>query len=93
MALMGYYFPTAIGLVKLTPEVVENLPSAAGAILGTAARSDPFHVRRVNAESQIEEVDRSDELLERIRAEKIDAVISIVGTHPLSIPLSFTAKD
>jgi ATP-dependent phosphofructokinase / diphosphate-dependent phosphofructokinase len=73
------------GLVKLTPETVGHLSSAAGSILGTAARSDPFHVRSINAEHQVEEIDRSDDLLESIRGHNIDAVISVVGPGALSI--------
>ena len=73
------------GLVKLTRETVGHLSSAAGAILGTAARSDPFHVRSINAEHQVEEIDRSDDLLETIRGHNIEAVISVVGARALSI--------
>ena len=73
------------GLVTLTPETVGRLSSAGGAILGTAARCDPFHVRAINAEHQVEEIDRSDDLLESIRGHDIEAVISVVGSRALSI--------
>ncbi len=62
----GLLFPDRYpdgGLVKLTPQVVENLAGTTGCIVGTAAQSDPFHVRTLNAEDQVEELDRSDELL------------------------------
>lgn len=75
------------GMVKLTPQVVENLSATGGAILGNATRTDPFHVRQVNADNQIEEVDNSGELIARINAGKIEAVISIVGGRALSILL------
>ena len=84
----GLLFPERYpdgGLVKLTRETVGHLSSAAGAILGTAARSDPFHVRSINAEHQVEEIDRSDDLLETIRGHNIEAVISVVGSRALSI--------
>src|SRR5512136_622236 len=73
------------GLVKLHPQAVENLSAGGGAILGNATRTDPFHVRQVNAENMVEELDRSGDLLARIAAEKIDAVISVVGPQALSI--------
>ena len=73
------------GLLPLTPEIVERLSAGGGAILGNTTRSDPFRVRHVNAENQVEEVDRSGELIARIGAEKIDAVISVVGPRALSI--------
>ncbi|HET9846168.1 MAG TPA: 6-phosphofructokinase [Nitrospira sp.] len=84
----GLLFPERYserGLLKLTPQLVENCSASGGAILGNATRTDPFHVREVNAENMVEEVDRSGDLLARIAAEKIDAVISIVGPRALSI--------
>jgi len=91
----GLLFPEQYpegGLVRLTPQIVENLAYIPGAILGTAARNDPFHVRTVNAENQVEEVDRSDELLETLRAEKIDAIISIVEGRALGILCKLARK-
>lgn len=73
------------GLLKLTPQVLENCSASGGAILGNATRTDPFRVRKVNAENMVEEVDRSGDLVDRIAAEGIDAVISIVGPRALSI--------
>src|SRR5512139_3458424 len=91
----GLLFPDRYsdgGLVKLTPQIVENLTGATGCILGTAAQSDPFHVRTINAENMVEEVDRSDELLGMIQKEKIDAVISVVGARALSILWKLSRK-
>lgn len=73
------------GLVPLTTQTVEHQASAAAALLGTTARTDPFRARRVNAENQVEEVDRSDELLQALRAQKVDAVIAVTGSRGLSV--------
>ena len=73
------------GLVTLTPGVIENLDPSAAGILGQSARVDPFHVRRVNEDEMVEEVDLSDRLLEKLKEEKIDALISVVGGRGLSI--------
>ena len=73
------------GLVLLDRQLVENLNPAAGGVLGQSARVDPFHVRQVNEDSLAEEVDMSDRLLERLKEEKIDALISVVGSRGLSI--------
>ena len=74
------------GLVLLTPQIIENLDAAAaGGILGQSVRVDPFHVRQVNNDNQVEEVDMSDELLNTLRDEMIDALISVVGGRGLSI--------
>ncbi len=69
------------GLVTLSPELIENLDPATGGILGQAPSVDPFHARTVDSE----EVDLSDELLTRLKAENIDALISVVGNQGLSI--------
>lgn len=80
------------GLVNLTPRMMEDLVGADGCILGTATQSDPFRVRTVNAENFVEEVDRSDELLEKLRQERIDAVISVVGSRALGILWKLSRK-
>ena len=73
------------GLVVLDRQRIENLDPAAGGVLGQSARVDPFHVRQVNEDNLAEEVDMSDHLLERLKKEKIDALISVVGGRGLSI--------
>jgi 6-phosphofructokinase 1 len=69
------------GLVALSPELIENLDPATGGILGQAPWADPSHDRAKNEE----EIDLSDELLKRLQAEEIDALISIVGGQGLGI--------
>jgi 6-phosphofructokinase 1 len=73
------------GLMPLSPQLVENLDPNAAGLLGQASRVDPFHVRRVNEDEMVEEVDLSGEVLDRLRAEGIDALISVVGGQGLSI--------
>jgi 6-phosphofructokinase len=73
------------GLVSLSPQLIENLDPAGGGILGQSVRVDPFHVRTLNEDQMVEELDLSDELLKRLKAEKIDALISVVGGRGLSI--------
>ena len=72
------------GLIPLIPQLIENI-DLAGAILGTAVRNDPFHVRTINSDNLVEEVNKSDQLLETLRDNQIDGVISIVGNRGLSI--------
>jgi 6-phosphofructokinase len=69
------------GLVALSPELMENLDPATGGILGQAPRVDPFQVCTKNGV----ETDLSDELLKRLSAEEIDALISVVGGQGLGI--------
>jgi 6-phosphofructokinase len=72
------------GLVAINPKVL-NLDPNTGSVLGQSARIDPFNVRTINKDEMVEEVDMSDELLKKLKAEKIDAVISIVGGKGLTI--------
>jgi 6-phosphofructokinase 1 len=69
------------GLVPLSLELVENLDPATGGILGQAPRVDPFHAPATNQAG----ADLSDELLKRLQAEGIEAVISAVGSQGLEI--------
>ncbi len=73
------------GLIDLSPQLIENLDPAGGGLLGQAAQVDPFHVRKVNADDMVEEVDLSDELLQTLQDEMIDGLISVVGGRGLSI--------
>jgi 6-phosphofructokinase 1 len=73
------------GLVLLDRQRVEHLDPAGGGVLGQSPREDPFHVRQVNEDNLVAEVDLSDQLLERLKEEKIDALISVVGGRGLSI--------
>jgi 6-phosphofructokinase len=69
------------GLVPLDPGLIANLDPNGAGLLGQAPRVDPFHVRRVNAD----ELDLSDQLLERLKVERIDALVGVVGGRGLSI--------
>jgi 6-phosphofructokinase 1 len=72
------------GLVVLDRQRVEQLEPAGGGVLGQSPRVDPFHVRQVNDE-MVEEVDLSDVLLDRLKEERIDALISVVGSRGMSV--------
>ena len=78
------HFPDG-GMIPLTSRLVENLEPAAGGILGQSPRVDPFHVRRVNEDNLVEEVDLSEQIIEKLEAEGIDGLISVVSGRGLSI--------
>ena len=73
------------GLVTLNPQLIDNLDPAGAGVLGQSSRVDPFHVRQVSADGFVEEVDLSDHLLKRLKEEKIDGLISVVGGRGLCI--------
>jgi 6-phosphofructokinase len=96
----GLLFPDhypAGGMVTLSPGIMDSAGHG-GSVIGAAARTDPFRVRAIDGENQIEEVDRSDELLEALRTAGIDAVISLVGgsavtgLHALSVAFKLHRK-
>ena len=73
------------GLVTLSPQLVESLDPAGNGVLGQSGRVDPFHVRTIDENEMVQELDMSDALIDALKAEKIDAVISVVGSRGLSI--------
>jgi ATP-dependent phosphofructokinase / diphosphate-dependent phosphofructokinase len=73
------------GLVTLSPKLIENLDPTGSGVLGQSLWVDPFHVRHVTEDGLVEEVDMSGPLLERLKAESIDGLISVVGGRGLSI--------
>jgi ATP-dependent phosphofructokinase / diphosphate-dependent phosphofructokinase len=73
------------GMVTLDPQLIEHLDPAGSGVLGQSLSVDPFHVRQVDVDGMVEEADLSDELLKRLNAERIDALISVVGGRGMSI--------
>ena len=73
------------GLLNLSPQLAESLDPASSSVLGQSPRVDPFHMRQINEDGMVEEVDRSDELLAALQAQGIDALVSVVGGRGLSI--------
>jgi len=72
------------GIIPIDSRKLNMDPNTAS-VLGQSSRIDPFNVRTINELEMVEEVDMSDELLEKLKAEKIDAIISIVGGRGMSI--------
>lgn len=71
------------GLVQLRPDIVQTA-GRGGSLIGTGARTDPFHVRSLSADNDVEELDRSDEVLKVLQGAGIEAVISLVGGSAIS---------
>jgi 6-phosphofructokinase 1 len=91
----GLLFPDRYpegGLVDLSPRQIDNLDAISRSVLGQSAREDPFNMRTINEYEMVEEVDMSDELLNKLKAENIDAVISVVGGKGLSIFYKLSKK-
>jgi 6-phosphofructokinase 1 len=73
------------GLVPLPPQSVEFMDPAASGVLGQSAWVNPFHMRHVDDDGMVEEVDRSDELLAVLQEQGIDALVSVVSGRGMSV--------
>jgi len=72
-------------LVDLTPETVAGIHVQGGTIIGTTNKGGPFAWPIKLPDGTVGEVDRSDDLLQRLRYQNIDAVINIGGEGSQSI--------
>jgi len=73
------------GLLPLTHESVRGISHLGGTILGTTNKGNPFSFPQRQADGQVVEVDRSDELLERFAQAGIDALVTVGGDGSLGI--------
>ncbi|MGE0439571.1 MAG: 6-phosphofructokinase [Gemmatimonadales bacterium] len=73
------------GLMPLGPKEVRGITHLGGTILGTSNRGNPFSWPTRLPDGSIQEVDRSDELVESFRAHGLDALVAIGGDGSLTI--------
>jgi phosphofructokinase-like protein len=80
------------GVIRLTRESVSGITHLGGTILGTTNRGNPSRFPTLQSDGSILEVDRSDELVERLSDARIDALIAIGGDGSLSIAYELACK-
>jgi 6-phosphofructokinase 1 len=80
------------GLVRLTRERVRGITHLGGTILGTTNRNNPLRFPLAGADGQIQEVDRSDELVRAFQLHQIDALIAVGGDGSMSIASALAHK-
>jgi phosphofructokinase-like protein len=73
------------GVHQLTPFSVRGITHLGGTILGTTNKGNPLCYPVKRADGRIEEVDRSDELIDSFRSAELDALVAIGGDGSLSI--------
>ncbi len=73
------------GVFPLTHASVRGITHLGGTMLGTTNRGNPLHFPVVDAAGKVTEIDRSDELVQRLQERQIDALISIGGDGSLAI--------
>ncbi len=91
----GLLFPDQYpngGLVPLRTDSVKGIAHLGGTILGTTNRGHPFRQIVQNADGTVGEVDRSDELLEKLRGAGVEAVIVVGGDGSLTIARMLNEK-
>jgi 6-phosphofructokinase 1 len=72
-------------VVALTPESVRGIAHLGGTILRTTNRGNPFRYPVHWPDGTLEEVDRSGELIKRVKDLGIDAIVTIGGDGSLAI--------
>jgi len=73
------------GLLPLGPKEVRGITHLGGTILGTSNRGNPFRWPTRLDDGSIKEIDRSDELVQALEDQGIDAVVTIGGDGSLAI--------
>ncbi len=73
------------GLIELTRDSVRGITHLGGTILGTTNRGSPIAYPTQTPDGEWIETDRSDELVEKLNAMDIDALVAIGGDGSLAI--------
>ncbi len=80
------------GLVPLTRDRVRGITHLGGTILGTTNRGNPLAFPIQLPNGQVEEIDRSDELIRAFALHEIDALVSVGGDGSMAIAHALAQK-
>jgi ATP-dependent phosphofructokinase / diphosphate-dependent phosphofructokinase len=89
--LLPQYFAGG-GLITLNRDIVSDITPLGGTIIGTTNRNNPMRFPTTGPDGKVQEVDRTDELVEAIRIQGIDAIISVGGDGSLEIANALQKK-
>lgn len=73
------------GLMPLDRDAVRGITHLGGTIIGTTNRGSPLAFPVLGEDGQYHDVDRSDELVDKIKSAGLDAVVAIGGDGSLAI--------
>ena len=73
------------GIVRLTREKVRGITHLGGTILGTTNRNNPLAFPIVDQAGNVQEIDRSDELVRVFALHHLDALITVGGDGTMTI--------
>ena len=82
--LMPEQYPEG-GLVRLTRGRVRGITHVGGTIIGTTNRGNPLHFPIRGPDGQVQEIDRSEELLRAFALHELDALITVGGDGSMAI--------
>jgi ATP-dependent phosphofructokinase / diphosphate-dependent phosphofructokinase len=80
------------GLMHLHREAVRGITHLGGTIIGTTNRGNPLKFPTRDADGQLVERDRSDEVVAAFRAHGLDALIAVGGDGSMAIAHAFADK-
>lgn len=80
------------GVVPLTRESVRGITHLGGTILGTTNKGNPLAFPVTRPDGTVETVDRSEEMVRKLRERSIDALIAIGGDGSLAIANTLAEK-
>jgi 6-phosphofructokinase 1 len=81
-----------VGLVAIGRQSERGITHLGGTILGTTNRGNPLSYPVVKENGEVEEVDRSDELIAAFAAEEIDALVTVGGDGSMRIAHALAEK-
>ncbi|CAM4097436.1 6-phosphofructokinase [Roseateles saccharophilus] len=73
------------GCITLTRERVEGIAALGGTLLGSTNKGDPFAFPTAQADGSIALLDRSEDLLDALARERVDALVAVGGDGSLAI--------
>lgn len=79
------YGPNRPGFFEMRTESVRGITHLGGTILGTTNRGNPLEYPVVGADGEVTSVDRTPELVQKLRDLEIDALVSIGGDGSMKI--------
>ncbi len=73
------------GIVRLTREKVRGITHLGGTIIGTTNRNNPLAFPITDKHGNVEEIDRTDELVRAFALHRIDALVTVGGDGSMTI--------
>jgi 6-phosphofructokinase len=91
----GLLFPERYaegGLIRMTRQTVRGITHLGGTMLGTSNRNNPLRYPITLPDGKVQEVDRSDELVQAFRMHGLDALVTVGGDGSLTIAKALMEK-